>query len=164
MTSASEQATNQNLPSAPLATEPGKGNRPSPSSHIRIARPSRSLAAAEKFWKDGLGLHVLWRSGPAEHVEGGHELLMLGFPGASWHLELVQVYEQDGVNMQPRPTEEDLLVIYLDGQVDPAVVSTLIDVGGKRVEAPNPYWNTWGVTIEDTDGYRLVLCKREWSN
>lgn len=164
MTSASEQPTHSPLPSSPLATNPGEGNRPSPTSHVRIARPSRSLAAAERFWKDGLGLHVLWRSGSAEHVEGGHELLMLGWPGASWHLELVQVYEQDGVDMQPRPTEEDLLVIYLDGLVDPDVVNALVDAGGKQVEAKNPYWNTWGVTVEDPDGYRLVLCKRQWSN
>jgi hypothetical protein len=74
------------------------------------------------------------------------------------------VYEQDGVDMQPRPTEEDLLVIYLDGLVDPGVVNALVDAGGKKVEAKNPYWNTWGVTVEDPDGYRLVLCKRQWSN
>jgi hypothetical protein len=109
-------------------------------------------------------LSVIWRSGPPKDVEGGHELLMLGWPGASWHLELVQVHEEDGVDMQPRPTEEDLLVIYLDGLVDPATVDALVSAGGKRVEAQNPYWNTWGVTLEDPDGYRLVLCKRQWSN
>jgi hypothetical protein len=32
------------------------------------------------------------------------------------------------------------------------------------VLSPNPYWNEWGVTIEDPDGYRLVLCRRAWSN
>lgn len=30
--------------------------------HIRIARPSRDLAAAERFWVHGLGLDVLWRA------------------------------------------------------------------------------------------------------
>lgn len=33
-----------------------------------------------------------------------------------------------------------------------------------RVASPNPYWNEWGVTVEDPDGYRLVLCRRGWSN
>ncbi|MGV9639711.1 hypothetical protein [Streptomyces sp. NPDC003514] len=28
----------------------------------------------------------------------------------------------------------------------------------------NPYWNKWGVTVEDPDGYRLVLCTRAWPN
>ncbi|KAF3390270.1 putative protein YycE [Penicillium rolfsii] len=164
MTAASDKPATPTLPSSPLAAEPGQGKRPSPTSHIRIARPSRSLDAAERFWKGGLGLSVIWRSGPAENVEGGHELLMLGWPGASWHLELVQVHEEDGVDMQPRPTEEDLLVIYLDGQIDPATVDTLVEAGGKQVESKNPYWNTWGVTLEDPDGYRFVLCTRQWSN
>ncbi|MHB8296804.1 MAG: VOC family protein, partial [Acidimicrobiales bacterium] len=26
----------------------------------------------------------------------------------------------------------------------------------------NPYWDRWGVTIEDPDGYRLVLSHRTW--
>lgn len=160
----SEQSPNLAQQSPPIAAEHGQGVRPSPTSHVRIARPSKSLAAAERFWKDGLGLHVLWRSDSAEHVEGGHELLMLGWPGASWHLELVQIHEQEDVDLQPRPTEEDLLVIYLDGPVDPAVVDALVSAGGTRVEAKNPYWNTWAVTVEDPDGYRLVLCKRQWSN
>lgn len=132
--------------------------------HIRLARPSRSLAAAERFWVDGLGLQVLWRAGPAEDVEGGHELLMLGWKDAAWHLELVQVSEHDGADMQPRPTEEDLLVLYLEGPVEASVIETLVNAGGKRVEAKNPYWNTWGVTVEDPDGYRVVLCKRQWGN
>ncbi|TXS51994.1 VOC family protein, partial [Streptomyces sp. uw30] len=57
-------------------------------SHIRIARPSRDLAAAERFWAEGLGLAVVWRAvgGPEP---GEHDLLMLGWPDADWHLELV---------------------------------------------------------------------------
>ncbi len=37
-------------------------------------------------------------------------------------------------------------------------------VGGTRVAAYNPYWDEWGVTLEDPDGYRLVLSRRDWSN
>ena len=60
------------------------------------------------------------------------------------------------------PTEEDLLVLYLDGVIDDDVVSRLIDAGGTRVAARNPYWERWGVTIADPDGYRLVLSSRSW--
>ena len=35
--------------------------------------------------------------------------------------------------------------------------------GGTIVEALNPYWERWGVTIADPDGYRLVLCERQWT-
>jgi catechol 2,3-dioxygenase-like lactoylglutathione lyase family enzyme len=131
--------------------------RAQPSSHVRIARPSRDLARAERFWVDGLGLEVLYRAG--SDAEGGIALLMLGWPHAAWHLELVA--DPDG-SMPPTPTDEDLLVLYLDGAVDYEAVDALVDAGGERVVARNPYWDRWGVTVTDPDGYRLVLCERSW--
>ncbi|MFD6431119.1 VOC family protein [Streptomyces venezuelae] len=129
-------------------------------SHIRIARPSRDLAAAERFWVDGLGLGVLYRA-EGGTAPGEHDLLMVGRPDASWHLELVH---EASAPVQPRPTEEDLLVVYLDDEVPEELVARLEEHGGKRVQSPNPYWNEWGVTVEDPDGYRLVLSTRAWSN
>ncbi|MEU7581194.1 VOC family protein [Streptomyces sp. NPDC041068] len=129
-------------------------------SHIRIARPSRDLAAAERFWVGGLGLDVVYRTEGAD-AHGAHDLLMVGWPDASWHLELVH---EAAAPVQPRPTEEDLLVVYLDEEVPAALVARLEEHGGKRVLSPNPYWNEWGVTVEDPDGYRLVLSTRAWSN
>ncbi|MBB6414830.1 putative lactoylglutathione lyase [Streptomyces sp. AK010] len=66
--------------------------------------------------------------------------------------------------VEPRPTEEDLLVVHVDGPVPDDLVARPEEHGGKRVESPNPYWTEWGVTIEDPDGYRLVLCRRAWSS
>jgi catechol 2,3-dioxygenase-like lactoylglutathione lyase family enzyme len=130
---------------------------PGPGSHVRIARPSRDLRAAEHFWVDGLGLDVLVRLD--ESAEGEHALLMVGWPGAAWHLELVG---DPGGETPPAPTEEDLLVLYLDRAVDESIVQRLIDAGGTRVRARNPYWDQSGVTIADPDGYRLVLSSRSW--
>jgi hypothetical protein len=130
---------------------------------IRIARPSGDLAAAARFWHQGLGLDVLYRKEPADADEGPgarYALLMLGWREAGWHLELA--HEPDGP-LQPAPSEEDLLVIYLDGPVPDDLVARLERHGGRRVAARNPYWDTWGVTVEDPDGYRLVLCTRQWS-
>ncbi|RHZ53864.1 hypothetical protein CDV55_103637 [Aspergillus turcosus] len=116
-----------------IATTPGAGRLPTATSHIRIARPCRDFTAAEHFYVNGLGLKVLWRSGPAHGVEGGHELLMLGWPGAAWHLELVLVLDGEGGTAPwPRPTEEDLLVIYVDGPIEPGVVERLVENGGER--------------------------------
>ncbi|MFE7776938.1 VOC family protein [Streptomyces sp. NPDC057445] len=131
--------------------------------HIRVARPSRDLRAAERFWRNGLGLSVVWRHDATDEAgePGEHALLMVGLPDADWHLELVH---DAAAPVEPRPTEEDLLVIYLDGQVPEELVARLEEHGGKRVPSPNPYWNEWGVTVEDPDGYRLVLCVRGWSN
>jgi catechol 2,3-dioxygenase-like lactoylglutathione lyase family enzyme len=74
--------------------------------HIRIARPSRDLQAAERFWTSGLDLKVLYRHA-ADGVPGQHSLLMVGWPDAAWHLELVH---DPAAPMDPRPTPEDLLV------------------------------------------------------
>jgi catechol 2,3-dioxygenase-like lactoylglutathione lyase family enzyme len=129
---------------------------PGGSSPLRIARPSRDLAAVERFWTGGLGLEVLYR---ADAAEGAQALVMLGWPDAAWHLEIVA----DTRGETPAsPTEEDLLVLYLDGDVDDAVIDRLVDHGGARVAARNPYWERWGVTFEDPDGYRLVLSTRSW--
>src|ERR1700678_2195069 len=131
--------------------------QPLPSSHLRIARPSRDLRATERFWVDGLGLDVLYRADSS--AEGGHALLMAGWPGAAWHLEFVDDREGE---TPAAPTEEDLLVLYLDG--DEGTVSRLVDAGGTRVASRNPYWDHGGVTIADPDGYRLVLTSRSWSS
>lgn len=122
---------------------------------LRIARPSRDLAAAERFWVDGLGLTVLFRAAP--EAPGEHALLMLGMPGGGWHLELV-----DNPDTPPTPTEEDLLVLYLGEPVPADTVARLVAAGGRRVQARNPYWDRWGVTVADPDGYRLVLSQRGW--
>jgi catechol 2,3-dioxygenase-like lactoylglutathione lyase family enzyme len=131
--------------------------KPLPASHLRIARPSRDLRASERFWVDGLGLDVLFRL--ADSAEGGPALLMVGWPEAAWHLELVG--DPDAA-AAAAPTEEDLLVLYLDGPVDDEVIRRLVAAGGTRVAARNPYWDEWGVTIADPDGYRLVLSTRSW--
>ena len=82
---------------------------------------------------------------------------MVGWPGAGWHLELV-----GSSGVLPVPTEEDLLVLYLDGPVDTALVGRLVAAGGVVVPSRNSYWDEWGTTIQDPDGYRLVLCTRAW--
>ena len=104
----------------------------------------------------GLGMHVLWRS---DEAPDEHRLLMLGWPGAAWHLELV-----DDPALPPTPTEEDLLVLYLGSEVGPEDVQRIVDAGGRRVPSRNPYWDEWGATFAHPDGYRVVLCHREWSN
>ena len=131
--------------------------RPQAFSQIRIARSSRDLNQAERFWVDGLGLEVLYRAGT--DAEGGHALLMLGWPKAAWHLELV---EDPNGQTPPSSTDEDLLVLYVGGLIDEKAVDQLERAGGQRVAARNPYWDRWGVTVVDPDGYRLVLSHRYW--
>ncbi|MFF2304578.1 VOC family protein [Streptomyces sp. NPDC058128] len=125
--------------------------------HVRVARPSRDLAAAERFYVDGLGLEVQWRT--TERVSGKHDLLMVGPRGGGWHFELTRDPEHP---VEPAPTVEDLFVVYLGAPVEEAQVERLLVAGGTRVAAHNPYWDEYGVTVEDPDGYQLVLCSRTW--
>lgn len=129
------------------------------SAHLRVARPSRDLRKAEEFWIGGLDMQVLWRSDPEAGPDTEHELLMLGWPGSAWHLELV-----DDRTLRPSPTDEDLLVLYMGQPISDDLIRRMVRAGGQRVSARNPYWDEWGVTIQDPDGYRLVLSYRDWVN
>ena len=137
-------AASEPVAAAPIAT-----------AHLRVARPSRDLARAQTFWTQGLGMQVLWRS----PVGDEHDLLMLGWPEAAWHLELVA----DSA-VQPAPTEEDLLVLYLGAPASQDLEQRIAAAGGRRVASRNPYWDEWGSTFEDADGYRIVLSHRTWDN
>ena len=128
-----------------------------PSAPIRIARPSGDLGAIERFWTRGVGMEVLWRT--EGDAEGGHRLAMVGIPGAPWHLELV---DDPAAAAESSPGPEDLLVIYLGEPADQVLLDRIADAGGRRVAARNPYWDRWGVTIADPDGYLLVLSERTW--
>lgn len=125
---------------------------------IRIARPCRDLPAAERFWVKGAGLRVLWRTDEPVGADE-HALLMVGAPGAAWHLELLVDPEAADAS---KPSEEDLLVLYLGQPPSEELLQRLVDHGGRRVRARNPYWDRWGVTVVDPEGYRLVLCSRTW--
>ncbi|MFE5716345.1 VOC family protein [Streptomyces sp. NPDC056501] len=125
--------------------------------HIRVARPSRDLAAAERFYVDGLGLDVQWRSTTRE--PGKHDLLMVGPADGGWHFELTRDPEHP---VEPAPTVEDLFVVYLGAPVEEEQVERLLAAGGTRMAAHNPYWDEYGVTVADPDGYQLVLCSRTW--
>ncbi|MEO3764001.1 VOC family protein [Streptomyces sp. B5E4] len=123
--------------------------------------PGRALTRRrreEHFWSSGLGLDVQYRH-TADGTPGRHSLLMVGWPEAGWHLELVH---HPAAPVDPRPTVEDLLVIYLGEPVPGTLVERLEQHGGKRVPAHNPYWDTWGVTVQDPDGCLLVLSTRVW--
>jgi len=84
---------------------------------------------------------------------------MIGWPDAAWHLELVS---DPGGETPVAPNEEDLLVLFLDGEVDEGIVRRLVGAGGTKAAARNPDWDHGGVAIMDADGYRLVLTSRAW--
>lgn len=130
--------------------------RAAPAPHARIARASADLAALMPFWRDGLGLAEIGRFTGHEGYDG----VMLGLPGADWHLEFTCHPHHPP---PPPPGPESLLVLYRPEPADwTAAVARMTAQGFAPVPAANPYWDRWGVTFEDPEGWRAVLARRAW--
>jgi catechol 2,3-dioxygenase-like lactoylglutathione lyase family enzyme len=122
---------------------------------LRVARPCSDLAQARRFYCDGLGLPVLAQFNGHEGFDG----LIVGAPGAGWHLELVI---EHGAAVR-RPSVEDQIVLFEpDRAAHEDRVARLRQAGFTPVRSNNPYWDRCGVTFEGPDGYRTVLAHRSW--
>jgi catechol 2,3-dioxygenase-like lactoylglutathione lyase family enzyme len=122
-----------------------------PAVQFRIARPTDQLEKILEFYRDGIGLEVV---GSFEK-HNGYDGVMLGLPDVRYHLEFTQ-YENG--SPCPAPTEDSLLVFYIpDKERRGAIVKRLMDMGYPPVQPENPYWEKDGITIADTDGWRIVL-------
>ncbi|QBP43019.1 VOC family protein [Paenisporosarcina antarctica] len=118
---------------------------------MRIARPTTQLDKVIEFYEVGLGLQKVgefWG-------HNGYDGVMYGLPDNHVHLEFTSHVAGTPC---PAPTKDNLLVYYLpDWNVISKVTSRLADMGYHEVEAENPYWQDSGITIEDPDGWRIVL-------
>ena len=127
-----------------------------PVARVRVARPTDRLAEVVVFYRDGIGLRVV------DSFEGhaGYSGIMLGLPGASYHLEFT--HHADGSDC-PAPSRDNLLVFYLsDRAAVDRVVERLRALGYPPVPPENPYWSADGtVTIEDPDAWRVVFTHSE---
>ena len=124
---------------------------------LRIARPTDDLEALLPFYRDGLGLAVLFRFEDHEGFDG----VMLGREGAPYHFEFTRAR---GHVAGRAPTQDNLLVFYLpNAQEWKAAVQRMQDAGFAPVASFNPYWDREGVTFEDPDGYRIVFQRGEWT-
>ncbi|MCJ8007828.1 VOC family protein [Lederbergia wuyishanensis] len=122
-----------------------------PVAQFRIARPTNQLQKVIEFYRDGVGLEVV---GSFEGHDG-YDGVMLGLPDTSYHLEFTQ---HEHGSPCPPPTADNLLVFYIpDLDARNGIVNRLKEMGYGAVSPENPYWNNSGVTIEDPDGWRIVL-------
>ena len=118
---------------------------------VRIARPTNKLIEIKRFYGDGIGLPVI---GLFEDHDG-YSGLMFGLPDSNYHLEFTQHTEEKECRA---PTKDNLLVFYLPDKIDvEKIVSRLNSLGYNETASQNPYWKEHGVTIEDPDGWRIVL-------
>jgi uncharacterized glyoxalase superfamily protein PhnB len=80
---------------------------------------------------------------------------MLGLPEHAVHLEFT---EHEAGSACPAPSADNLLVLYIpDQEAIKRIVNRLSAMGYRPVPPLNPYWEQKGVTIEDPDGWRVVL-------
>jgi catechol 2,3-dioxygenase-like lactoylglutathione lyase family enzyme len=126
-----------------------------PVRQVRVARPTDRLEEVVAFYRDGLGLAEIDRF--QDH--DGYSGVMVGLPGAAYHLEFTT---HVGGSPGAAPSAENLLVLYFDSPAArDGVVRRLAALGHRAVEAENPFWRQTGaVTVEDPDGWRLVLAPR----
>ena len=124
--------------------------------HLRIARPVRDLERAVTMYSEGLALPILGAFVDHDGFDG----VMLGVPGADYHFELTWCRAHP---VYPAPTAEDLVVFYLPSRDDwQAACARALAAGFAPVPAYNPYWDAYGRTFEDEDGYRVVLQNAAW--
>ncbi|KGX88741.1 hypothetical protein N781_09490 [Pontibacillus halophilus JSM 076056 = DSM 19796] len=124
-------------------------------SQIRIARPTNQLDRIVKFYEEGLGLE---RMGEFQG-HSGYDGIIYGLPTLSYQLEFTSHEEGSPC---PAPTKDNLLVFYIaDREELLAVSERLVNMGYRAVEPENVYWKEKGITIEDPDGWRIVLMNTE---
>jgi catechol 2,3-dioxygenase-like lactoylglutathione lyase family enzyme len=123
---------------------------------LRVARPTDNLDALIGFYRDGLGLQILYRFENHDGFDG----VMLGHPGAPYHFEFTHAH---GCSAGRAPTHDHLLVFYLPDRTEwETAIQMMRSAGFQPVPSFNPYWDRNGATFEDPDGYRIVLQNAGW--
>lgn len=122
---------------------------------VRIARPTRDLGRALAFYRDLVGLPVL----ASFEDHDGYSGAILGLPDRQMQLELVF-----HASVEPAPTAEDQLVLYLGSAEAVAGRAAAIGrAGHERKPTANPYWARNGaVAFVDPEGYWLILSPDSW--
>ncbi|WP_174612750.1 VOC family protein [Virgibacillus ihumii] len=122
---------------------------------VRIARPTDKFDEVVKFYEEGVSLERL--TDFAGHR--GYTGVIFGLPGSPYHLEFT--HHEDG-SPCPAPTKDNLLVFYISNEQEiRKITKRLNQMGYEEVEPENGYWKEKGTTIEDPDGWRIVLMNTE---
>lgn len=123
---------------------------------LRVVRPTDNLSQLTEMYSKALGFEMLKQFQDQDGFDG----VVLGHAKHAYHLEFVH---QQGATVGHAPTQDNLLVFYLDcSQVWERACRGMIDAGFTVVESNNPYWERVGKTFQDVDGYRVVLQNRDW--
>ncbi|MDP7981505.1 VOC family protein [Bacillus multifaciens] len=118
---------------------------------FRFARPTDKFEEVINFYETGLGLQ---RIGEFQN-HAGYDGVMFGLPDEEYHLEFTRHVNGSPC---PAPTKDNLLVFYMPNKDEiEKIMNRLNKMNYYEVEPENPYWKEKGTTIEDPDGWRVVL-------
>jgi catechol 2,3-dioxygenase-like lactoylglutathione lyase family enzyme len=119
-------------------------------SQVCFTRPTRSLAPLLRFYRDALGLQVLYQFGDEADPAGA----MLGLPGTSHHIELLKVADAQSAP----PSRHNVLVLHMPERAQrDALAARLRAAGFEETKPANPWWLERGVVFDDPDGWPVVL-------
>ncbi|WP_145652222.1 VOC family protein [Bacillus paralicheniformis] len=122
---------------------------------VRIARPTDRFDEIVSFYEKGLGLKKVGGFSGHQWYNG----VMFGLPNVQYHLEFTS---HIGGSPCPAPTKDNLFVFYIPNQKEiKSILKRLADMGYHEVPPENPYWKDKGATVEDSDGWRIVLMNTE---
>lgn len=125
---------------------------------LRIARATNQLNQIVEMYRTGLGLDII---GSFEN-HAGFDGIMLGGHQSDYHFEFTQ---EHGVTAPASHSSESLLVFYYpESSAWELAMNRMLQSGFKAVASHNPYWDQHGKTFEDIEGYRIVICHRDWPN
>jgi catechol 2,3-dioxygenase-like lactoylglutathione lyase family enzyme len=122
-----------------------------PAVQFRIARPTAQLEQVTAFYRDGLGLPIIYCYEQDADFDG----VIFGLPGRGHNLEITR---HSGDGPCPLPAPDNLLVFYLpDKTIFLQVAERLGAMGYVPVAPRNPYWAEKGLTFADPDGWHIVI-------
>lgn len=108
------------------------------------------------MYQSGLNLEIIAQFENHDGFDG----IVLGYDNSPYHLEFTH---HNGTTVGKSPTKDNLLVWYVPDKIIAAKYNNqLINAGFKRVKSYNPYWDKYGKTFEDIDGYRVVISGQNW--
>lgn len=118
-------------------------------SQVCITRTARDLSALLGFYRDGLGLEVLYKFDDALGPAGA----MVGLPGLSHYLELLRTDDPVGP-----PNKHHVLVLHLPRRTDVDELAERLRRRGCVPVAPaNPWWADKALAFEDPEGWPVLL-------
>lgn len=117
---------------------------------FRIARHTNDLEKLKVFYTKILNFELLG----SFNNHDGYDGIFMGKPNLDWHLEFTMSNEIIEFNFN----EDDLFVLYPE-EINEynSLIENIKKYNINFIEAKNPYWNENGKTIQDPDGYRIII-------